>query len=256
MPNKDSSGYIIVFSVALVLVVGLMLSLIAQLTKPFQTENIRLEKMQNILQSVNIEVTRENAEEKYNQIIVASYVIDSEGNILEGIDAFNEIDLARELKKKESEQKFPIYIANVEGSEYYILPMRGVGLWGPVWGFISIESDRNTIFGATFDHKSETPGLGAEITESFFTEAFSGKKIYDEDGTFRSVGVYKGDNSNNIHGVDIISGGTITSNGVSNMLYKFLSVFKTFSEKNPSLNVSSKSVEKTHEDEEKSKVEV
>ena len=111
--------------------------------------------------------------------------------------------------------------------------MRGVGLWGPIWGNIAFESDFNTIAGATFDHKGETPGLGAEINTSWFEDEFKGKTIFDEQGKFVSVNVVKGGAGENApHAVDAISGGTITSNGVKDMLLTGLDNYVPYIKKN------------------------
>ena len=111
------------------------------------------------------------------------------GEIQEG-SAFN-IDLSKELRKDFKDQSYPLYIAQIDGEERYIVPLRGKGLWGPIWGFISLEKDLNTVYAAVFDHKSETPGLGAEINRPFFQDPFTSKTIM-EDGKFVSIIVQKG----------------------------------------------------------------
>jgi Na+-transporting NADH:ubiquinone oxidoreductase subunit C len=211
--NKNS--YVFGFSIVMVVVVGVMLAATAITLKPMQKENVRKEKMQNILASVNIQVDRDGSEELFNQHITEQLVVKSDGSILEGQRAFD-VDLAKELKKPVDERYNPLYVAEKEGKTYYIIPLRGKGLWGPIWGFISLEDDQNTVYGAKFDHKAETPGLGAEINRDFFSEQFVGKKIMS-DGTFRSISVVKGTASSEYE-VDGISGGTITSNGVDDML--------------------------------------
>jgi len=107
------------------------------------------------------------------------------------------------------------------------VPMRGKGLWGPVWGFMSLEADGNTVVGANFGHKSETPGLGAEITTPMFTDQFPGKKI-SEAGMFQSISVVKKGTSSGDYAVDGISGGTITSNGVNDMLADCLAPYAEY----------------------------
>ena len=122
------------------------------------------------------------------------------------------------MKKDADAQLLPLFISNVEGVTRYIIPLRGKGLWGPIWGFISLEEDLNSVFGAVFDHKSETPGLGAEINRASFEDPFSGKSIFEGE-EFTSIKVIKGGaEEGDMHGVDGISGGTITSDGVSDML--------------------------------------
>ena len=107
--------------------------------------------------------------------------------------------------------------------------MVGTGLWGPVWGFVSFDSDYVTIYGASFSHKKESPGLGAEINTDLFEEPLEGQKIINKDGVFVSIKVKKGGaEEGNLHQVDAITGGTITSDGVSDMLYKTLDVYNSY----------------------------
>jgi Na+-transporting NADH:ubiquinone oxidoreductase subunit C len=122
-----------------------------------------------------------------------------------------------------------MYMANVDGKKLAVIPMVGKGLWGPIWGYVALESDYNTVYGAVFNHKSETPGLGAEISEGFFQKPFDGKKIYDTEGNLVSINVKKGGAApDNPHAVDAITGGTITSNGVSEILKRTLSVYDSY----------------------------
>ena len=125
----------------------------------------------------------------------------------------------------------PLYISNIDGSEKYIIPLRVTGLWGPIWGYISLDNDMNTVYGAVFDHKAETPGLGAEINRDFFEKPFNGKRIFDLEGDFVSIAVVKGGaKENDYHGVDGISGGTITSDGVTAMLKERLDKYLPYFE--------------------------
>jgi Na+-transporting NADH:ubiquinone oxidoreductase subunit C len=134
-----------------------------------------------------------------------------------------------EILKTEETLQLPIYICQKENKEYYVFALRGKGLWGPIWGYISLTDDFNTVYGSYFDHKSETPGLGAEISATIFQKQFRNKKLFDENNRFVSVKVLKGgDTEGNPHGVDAISGGTITSKGVEKMLDDWLSQYNTF----------------------------
>ena len=212
--NKNS--YTFGFSAIMVVIVAFLLSTSYIGLKPLQDKNIELEKKQNILKSVGIEVSREEAETKYDDYVIEQLVLNHLGEIQEG-SAFD-IDLAKEVKKDISEQKLPLYIAEVEGEKKYIIPLRGKGLWGPIWGFISLKDDLNTISAAVFDHKAETPGLGAEINKSDFQDPFTGKTIF-KNGEFVSITIFKGGApEGNNHGVDAISGGTITSVNVQDMI--------------------------------------
>ncbi len=191
---------------------------------------MRLEKMQNILSAINIPATRAEAEELFDRYITVTKIVNYEGEEIEG-DAF-EVELQDENRKPVEERQLPVFIADVDGENFYIVPLRGAGLWGPIWGYLGLESDLVTIAGANFDHASETPGLGAEIADSSFEDQFIGKRIFDEDSNFRPVTVIKGTAPpDDPHRVDGISGGTITSNGVTNMLRDGLKVYKSYFEK-------------------------
>tara|TARA_Y100001978_G_scaffold202556_1_gene224102 strand:- start:900 stop:1670 length:771 start_codon:yes stop_codon:yes gene_type:complete len=224
--NKNS--YTFGFAAIMVVVVATFLSVAAISLKPFQDKNIELEKKQNILNSVGIQVERDAAADAYERYIAESFVVSSAGERTEG-DAFT-VDLAVELKKDVDAQVFPIFVSEMEGVKSYILPLRGTGLWGPIWGFIALEDDLNTILGAVFDHKAETPGLGAEINLPWFQEPFKGKTIFDGD-KFMSITVTKGGaKDDDMHAVDGISGGTITADGVTAMLEERLGNYVPFFE--------------------------
>lgn len=211
--NKNS--YTFMFAGIMVVVVAALLSFAATSLKPFQDKNVALEKKQNILNSIGIEVTRDDADQAYSEYIKQELVINN-GEVKEGVKAFA-IELSKEIKKKPEERDAPLYIAEKEGTTYYIIPLRGKGLWGPIWGYISLKGDVNTVNGAIFDHKGETPGLGAEIATPVFMDQFQNKKILDDSGEFVSIEVKKG-NASGDYQVDGISGGTITSVGVQDML--------------------------------------
>jgi len=229
-----SNRYIFIYASVMVLIVALVLSSAAMFLRPFQDRNMRIEKMQNILASINVKATRAEAEQKFNQYIVETKVVNSKGEEIAG-DAF-EVDLQDENRKPMEERQLPLFVADVDGSAYYIVPLRGNGLWGAIWGYLSLESDLATIAGANFDHASETPGLGAEIADRDFEEQFAGKRIFDADGNFNPVRVIKGGAPvGDLYGVDAISGGTITSNGVTNMLRNGLEGYVSYLKKLKSL---------------------
>jgi Na+-transporting NADH:ubiquinone oxidoreductase subunit C len=226
--NTNSNNYIIIYSVILVVLVAVSLTFVAMALKPKQEDNIRIEKMQNILASARIETTVKDAIPLYEKYIKRTLVVNSKGEEVPDIDGFT-INLASELKKPTDKQQLPIFIAAIDGTEYTILPVRGKGLWGPIWGYIALENDYNTIYGVVFDHKSETPGLGAEINETFFEETFNGKQIFNDQGTLVSIGVLKGGASaDDMHSVDAISGGTITSKGLEDMLADCLKTYENY----------------------------
>lgn len=213
--DTNSNAYTFIFSAVMVIVVAALLSLAATALQPRQAENVRQESWQNILKSINIDVSRAESEEAYNKFIVEELVIQN-GQVVEGMHPLD-IVIADEIKKPLDERKNALYVADKDGETFFVIPLRGGGLWGPIWGFISLKKDASTIYGANFDHKSETPGLGAEINQSFFYNQFQDKNILNDEGVFKSVEVRKGGGSGP-HQVDGISGGTVTSDGVTDML--------------------------------------
>lgn len=190
--NKEGNAYTFLFSVAMVVVVGAILSSLAMGLKPRQVKNQEVKKQMDILSATGIEANRDNAQEKYDKHILSSYVISSKGEILEDEDAFY-VDVKKQIRDKTIDPKdrlYPIFEADIEGEKKYILPVVGSGLWGPVWGYIAIGDDLETIKGASFDHKSETPGLGAEINQDSFQKQFIGAKI-SESNKFLEIAVVK-----------------------------------------------------------------
>ena len=215
--NRNSNAYTFIFAIILVVIVASLLAFVSESTKEKRANNVKLEKMQNILSTIGIDVSREESGKVFTDYIKQELSVKEDGSIDADVVAF-EIDLKNETKKVSSEQRYPIYIADKEGKKYYVIPLYGAGLWDAVWGYISLADDKNTIVGASFDHKGETPGLGAEINQSWFENQFKGKKIMDGDN-FVSVKIIKGGAPvGDMHGVDGISGGTITSDGVSDMI--------------------------------------
>ncbi len=227
-----SNRYIFTFSAIMVIAVATLLSLAATLLQPAQERNLEIEKKKNMLESINIAATRENTETLYEKYIKEGFVINAKGELVEGVDAFTVV-LKNEQKKPIDEQYLPVFKAVPDdGKNVIIIPVEGKGLWGPIFGYVSLESDMNTIYGVNFDHKGETPGLGAEINTSEFESQFHGKKLFDSD-KFISVQVMKGGASEgDIHGVDAISGGTITSKGLQNMLFDCIEKYNTYLLKN------------------------
>jgi Na+-transporting NADH:ubiquinone oxidoreductase subunit C len=229
-----SNRYVFLYASVMVVIVALVLSTAATLLKPLQERNMRIEKMQNILSTIGITASRAEAITLFEKHIRESKILNHLGDQVEG-DAF-EVDLRDEVRKGVEERQLPLFIADVDGDIFYIIPVRGNGLWGPIWGYLSFRDDLTTIAGANFDHASETPGLGAEISDPPFQRQFLGKRIFDENGEFKPVVVVKGGApTGDLHAVDGISGGTITSNGVTAMLRNGLEVYKPYFKKQKSI---------------------
>jgi len=227
-----SNKYIFIFSTVMVVIVAALLSLAATILQPAQARNLEIEKKRSMLESIRVEATRKNAVELYDRYIKESFVLNTRGEPVDGVDAFTVV-LRNEQKKPSEQQSLPLFRATAEdGEQVIILPVEGKGLWGPINGYVSLKKDMNTIYGVTFDHKGETPGLGAEINTTPFESMFRGKKLYD-DQKFVSVKVVKGGaKDDDIHGVDAISGGTITSKGLEKMLSDCISKYDGYLLKN------------------------
>lgn len=226
--NTDKNSYTIVYSIIMVVVAAVLLAGAAVVLKPAQSENLRIDKMSQILRSVG--KSAESSSEipaLYKQTIKQSLLVDTEGKvheIFEGEAIGTDADKA--FKADKLEGLLPVYIAELEGGKSaYILPLDGKGLWDKIWGFIAIDAqDHSTVVGVDFGNKGETPGLGAEMSTPEFASRFTKeKKEIFKNGTFTGLAVVK--KGTKIEGqdyVDGISGGTLTSDGIHNMLKKDL----------------------------------
>lgn len=226
--NKQGNAYTFIYASVMVVIVAALLAFISQALKPQQERNEMVAKKMAILTSINIKATAEDAEAKYDEMVgESSYIVNYEGKKIDGV-AFD-VDMAAEIRKPLEERNYPVYEAHMEdGDVKYIIELRGTGLWGPIWGYLAIDEDANTIYGANFSHKGETPGLGAEIDKPEFQNQFRGKQIF-ENGELKGIQVIKGHAPEDAkHQVDGISGGTITSHGVENMLDSFFHGYESF----------------------------
>lgn len=229
-----SNRYTLIYAGVLSIITAIVLTVAAEGLKPAQVANIALDKKSNILKAVRLSFTKGQEIENAYAKGIQEVVLNSAGEVLTGLK-INDIDLKKELSKPVKDRHLPLYIYTAQDArKYYIVPLRGVGLWGPIWGYISLQDDLNTVYGAFFDHKSETPGLGAEIAEIPFQQQFQGKKIISEQGQFVSVNVVKKTDKLNLsdeHRVDAISGGTITSKGTDAMLKNCTAPYLAYFEK-------------------------
>jgi Na+-transporting NADH:ubiquinone oxidoreductase subunit C len=235
--KEFSNKYVFIFAAVMVIIVAALLSFFSMILQPKQYKNIEIEKKKSILSSLNIQVQTKEAEEIYSKIILESFAINTAGEKIEGIDAFN-INVKLELTKPLVNQQLPIFVAkDSSNNNIYILPVHGKGLWGPIYGYVALQSDMNTIYGVSFDNDKETPGLGAEINQHWFEIRFKDKKIFNQTGDFVAIKVLKsGATGNPDNSVDGISGGTITSQGLENMLYNCLKSYQRFFIKNKTTN--------------------
>lgn len=224
----QDNKYTLFYALAMTLIVAISLSLVSEGLKPKQEKNVALDKKRSILNSVT-EATMENADDIYEERI-EEMVVDVDGKKLEGVQAFD-VNLQDELKKEPENRQLPLYLyTDKNGNQNYIFPLRGSGLWGPIYGYAALENDLSTVAGVSFGHDSETPGLGAEITTNWFQEQFVGKKLV-EDGDFRFQVLKGTGNDLTEHQVDGISGATITADGVQDMLEAQYQLYSTYFKK-------------------------
>jgi Na+-transporting NADH:ubiquinone oxidoreductase subunit C len=238
--NKNSNIYQILYAAVMVLIVGTVLAFIYMALKPKQDDNIANDKRKQILSAVHITPASDNAiEDTFNKYIVAGFLVDNNGEITDSTEnvAFD-VDMKNNIKA--NERKLPVFKCVLDdGSEKFIVPVYGAGLWGPIWGYVAVNDNGSDIYGAYFSHEGETPGLGAEIGNPKFQDQFQGKKIYP-DGEFKSVSVMKAGQkpTDGSEYVDAISGGTITSRGVQAMLNDCMTPYDPFFKKLQSVEPS------------------
>lgn len=235
--NKEANGYTFGFAIALVTVVGVILASLSMGLKDRQEKNGIVKKKIDILKAMLPQeeadkINRQNAEAEFDKYVNLddAMVLNNEGEPVEGVDAFD-VDIKKEYKDKnlsEEDKNYPLFVAQKDGENLYVIPVVGKGLWGPIWGNICLDSDMRTILGASFGHQGETPGLGAEITQQFFIDRWIGEKITDENGNFTAFEIVKDGSGANPKKVDGITGGTITSKGVEEMANRCLQVYASY----------------------------
>ena len=238
--NKDSNFYTFLFSLIMVLVVASSLALTSESLKEKQNENVVKEKMQNIISTIGVKASRDEAQDLYKKYIKNELSLLRDGSVDENKDAFL-IDLSKEIKKDIDQQRYPLFVAEMDEKKYFIIPLRGSGLWDAIWGYVALEDDMSTIKGIVFDHKGETAGLGAEITQQWFQDRFVGEKIFNSSSKLVGINVSKSNNDpknidKNDHEVDAISGATITGDGVSDMIIERLNHYISYFNKYKSDN--------------------
>ncbi|MFL1897014.1 Na(+)-translocating NADH-quinone reductase subunit C [Aquimarina sp. 2-A2] len=244
--NTDKNNYTIIFSVIMVFVVGALLAGVSSVLKPDIAINKKKEKQQNILFAMNVTddkdpnafVPADKAQVLFDQYVGGEQFVIVDGNATKTTDAF-EIDIKKEADKVKQDadykRRLPLFIGEKDGEKFYIIPVRGNGLWDAIWGYVALNDNFDTVKGAFFDHKGETPGLGANITEAYFREDFLGEKILDADGNYRGIEVKKGNsdpknNRKDDNAVDALAGATITGDGVTAMVKKGIKMYLPYFE--------------------------
>ncbi|NNC35724.1 MAG: Na(+)-translocating NADH-quinone reductase subunit C [Croceitalea sp.] len=241
--NTDKNSYTVIFAVIMVVIVGSILAYLASGLRPRIDENERFEKQQNILYAMGVNenegessvsfVPTTVVEAEFSKYIKEQYVLVN-GEVKQDDEAFL-IDMKKQLSilKNGGDARLPIFIGEKDGKKSYILPMYGKGLWDAIWGFISVD-EKMVVQGVYFDHKAETPGLGANIKMRFFMDDFSGESLLDGN-RYAGINVAKGNNdplneNKSDNEVDALAGATITGNGVSAMIKETINAYKPYLE--------------------------
>lgn len=236
--RTDSNSYTMIFAVVMVFVVGSLLAFLASSLKPAIKENERVETQQNILYAMGVNendgsnanfVSTKIAGAEFEKYITKQLVLEGD-KISESQDAYT-IDVKKQqTNAKEGKiRKLPLFVGEKDGKTFYVAPIRGKGLWDAIWGYISMDENM-VVQGAYFDHKGETPGLGANIKQRYFMDDFIGEHLMSETGVFKGITVKKGNNDainedKTDYQVDAIAGATITGDGVTAMIKKDLALY-------------------------------
>lgn len=226
--NKQGNVYTIIYIIVLVVVVGTALAFTSISLRDRQQANADADKMRQILASVLINPEPSEVIGTYRGIVKETLLVNDRGECV-GDDAFG-VNVAEQSKLPAGERLLPVYVCTLaDGAVKYVLPVYGAGLWGPICGYVSVDADGSTVYGAYFAHQGETPGLGAEIEKPAFSSQFQGKTLFKND-VFLPVAVVKAGQkpAGDEDYVDGISGGTITSKGVGAMIDNCLSPYAAF----------------------------
>ena len=219
--NTNKNSYTFIYASVMVIIVAFLLAFVSSVLKPIQQKNVELDKKKQVLAALNI--FESDAEAAYNTYVKADQLLATDGSVAAENGGFAVENAAVNA------EKLPLYVCEVEGETKYVLPLYGAGLWGPIWGYVALNADKETIYGVYFSHAGETPGLGAEITNrDKFQVPFIGKKALNADNEVVISVVKNGKVQNPETEVDGISGGTITSQGVDAMLKNSIGLYKAF----------------------------
>lgn len=229
--NTNSNTYTIEYSAIIVVVVAFLLAFVYQVLKPKQDANEALDQKKQVLYALNIRGLNDTeAAQKYKEVVLADQILDRDCNVVEQGEQGGENAGFKLKKADQAEGKLALYICKVDGQTKYVIPVYGMGLWGGISGYIAINEDKATVFGAYFNHESETAGLGAEIKDNVkWQQQFQGKHLFAKDGTDVALSVEKKVTDPDTQ-VDAVTGATLTSNGVTEMLHSCLSLYQKFLE--------------------------
>jgi Na+-transporting NADH:ubiquinone oxidoreductase subunit C len=229
--NTNGNSYTIAYSAIIVVIVAFLMAFVFQALKKRQDDNVALDKKKQILAALNIrDLTNIQAADQYTKVITADEIINAAGKSVAAGTQGGEKDGFKLNSADYKAGKLALFICKVNGQTKYVIPVYGMGLWGPIWGYVALNEDKNTVFGAYFNHESETAGLGAEIKDNkAWQMQFNGKKLFRPNSKDIALSVLKkNDVKDKTTQCDAVTGATLTSNGVSNMLKDCLSKYKVF----------------------------
>lgn len=231
--NTNSNSYTLVYASVMVIIVAFLLAFVASSLRPIQDRNVELDKKKQILAALNMRnIPDTDVERTYSKVVQADMIIKADGTVVnEGKDG----DKAgfKVSGKDVASDNMPVYKCNVKGETIYVIPMTGRGLWGGLWGYVAVRNNNNpTVYGAYFSHESETAGLGAIIAETTFQDKFIGKSLY-ADSLSKEVALTvvksgKVEADKQHYQVDGVTGATLTTNGVAEMVTKGLQDYAKF----------------------------
>lgn len=218
--NTNSNTYIIAYATILVVVVAFLLAFVSSSLKDIQDKNVKNDVKSQILAALQIEA--DDVDATYAETVTDNLW---DGSQLVEVPAE---DFQTNYNPEIKAGRFHVFVATVNGETKYVLPVYGAGLWGPIWGYVALNADKQTVYSAFFNHEGETAGLGAEIKDSKTWRAqFQGKKIIDGENII--LGVKKAsDKPNPECEVDAVTGATLTCNGVDEMLKVSLKNYLSF----------------------------
>ena len=219
--NTNSNSYTIIYAAIMVVIVAFLLAFVSSSLKDIQNANVKNDTKKQILSAINVTDVKD-ADAEFAKYEVKDMLVQADGTLAAYEGEFN-----TSFKGEIAENRLHVFECKVDGATKYIVPVYGAGLWGPVWGYVALNDDKDTVFGVYFNHAGETPGLGAEITTPKFQAPFVGKKVLENGEVGLSV-VKAGKVAKPDYEVDYITGGTITSQGVDAMLKDCLKLYKPF----------------------------
>ena len=229
--DTNSNSYIIIYSTFLVVIVAFLLAFVFQFFKPAQDANVALDKKKQILNSLNLRgFENEEANKMYKKVILADNILNANGDIVQQGTQGGESTGFKLGVSDYKEGKLALYLCKIEGKTKYVIPVYGMGLWGPINGYIAVNDDKSTIYGVYFNHASETAGLGAEIKDNANWQAlFKNKHIFANDRNTVALSISKKiDPEKQANQVDAVTGATLTMNGVTEMLHEGLGAYIKF----------------------------